>query len=287
MAEMTELPKADIAVGGDTACPAFAIGQSLAAPLLYRRCDPAELPFAVCSELEEAPGLIGQERAVEAVQFAMRMRRKGYNVYALGPTGTGRHSAGRRSAARQGGDRADAPGLVLRQQLRRSAATPSPAAAAGPRRRIRRRDEAAGRGACAPPCRRPSSATNTARAARSSTSSSNSAATQAFGALQQRAEAKDITLLRTPMGLALAPKRDGKVLKPEMFEALPATEREQVQHDIEGIQSELEAIMRQVPQWEREHRDAVRDLNRETTGFAIAHLMDELRAGYRRFARGR
>jgi hypothetical protein len=45
--------------------------------LLYRRCEPAELPFELCSEFEEAPGLIGQERAVEAVQFAMRMRRKG------------------------------------------------------------------------------------------------------------------------------------------------------------------------------------------------------------------
>src|SRR6516165_12215975 len=41
---------------------------------------------------EEAPGLIGQERAVEAISLAMRMRRKGYNVYALGPSGTGRHS---------------------------------------------------------------------------------------------------------------------------------------------------------------------------------------------------
>jgi hypothetical protein len=90
---MTELRKIDVAAGKDTAGPAFAVGQSLAAPLLYRRCDPAELPFAVCTELEEAPGLIGQERAVEAVQFAMRMRRKGYNVYALGPSGSGRHSA--------------------------------------------------------------------------------------------------------------------------------------------------------------------------------------------------
>ena len=93
MAEMTELPKADVAVGGDTAGPAFTIGQSLAAPLLYRRCNPAELPFAMCTELEEASGLIGQDRAVEAVQLAMRMRRKGYNVYALGPSGSGRHSA--------------------------------------------------------------------------------------------------------------------------------------------------------------------------------------------------
>ncbi|HET6196638.1 MAG TPA: Lon-like protease helical domain-containing protein, partial [Acetobacteraceae bacterium] len=60
--------------------------------LLYRRCEPAELPFELCSELEEAPGLIGQERAVEALQFALRIRGKGYNVYALGAGGTGRHS---------------------------------------------------------------------------------------------------------------------------------------------------------------------------------------------------
>src|SRR6266849_2454263 len=46
------------------------------------------------------------------------------------------------------------------------------------------------------------------------------------------------------------------------------------------MQGELEATMRQVPLWEREHRDAIQALNRETTGFAIAHLMAELREGY-------
>ncbi len=39
--------------------------------------------------------------------------------------------------------------------------------------------------------------------------------------------------------------------------------------------------MQQVPQWEREHREAVRALNRETTGAAIASMMNELRTGYR------
>jgi len=79
--------------------------------------------------------------------------------------------------------------------------------------------------------------------------------------------------MRTPMGLALAPTRDGKVLAPELFSQLPAGERESIQREIEAIQTELETIMSQVPQWEREHRDAVQALNRETAGFAIAHLM--------------
>jgi hypothetical protein len=70
----------------------FEFARPLAAPLLYRRCDPVELPFELCSELEEAPGLIGQDRAVDALHFALRMRGKEYNVYALGASGTGRHS---------------------------------------------------------------------------------------------------------------------------------------------------------------------------------------------------
>jgi hypothetical protein len=39
--------------------PGFEPGQPLPPALLYRRCDPAELPFSLCSELDEAPGLIG------------------------------------------------------------------------------------------------------------------------------------------------------------------------------------------------------------------------------------
>jgi len=104
---------------------------------------------------------------------------------------------------------------------------------------------------------------------------------QPFGDLQRRAEQKGIAMLRTPTGLALAPRRDGKVLTPDMFEALPEAERERIQHDLEEVQGELEAVMERVPQWEREHREAVRELNRETTGAAIVLMMNELRKGYR------
>ena len=72
--------------------PALAFARPLPAALLCHRCAAADLSFALSSELEEAPGLIGQERAIEAITLAMRMRGKGYNAYALGPSGTGRHS---------------------------------------------------------------------------------------------------------------------------------------------------------------------------------------------------
>jgi predicted ATP-dependent protease len=103
---------------------------------------------------------------------------------------------------------------------------------------------------------------------------------EAFGAVQKRAEDKNIALLRTPTGLAMAPKQDGKVMQPEVFEALPEDERKAIEHEIETIQGELETVMRQVPQWEREHRDAARELIRDTTGYVVGHLMEEVRARF-------
>ena len=104
---------------------------------------------------------------------------------------------------------------------------------------------------------------------------------QAFGALRERADRSGIALLRTTTGLGLAPARDGKPLSPEQFGELPLAEREHVQREIAAIQGELEAMMHQVPQWERQHRDTVRALGRDTTGAAIADLIEELRASYR------
>jgi lon-related putative ATP-dependent protease len=276
---MTDHIEARSAASGSPEPVAFAPARPLPLALLYRRCDPAELPFALCSELEEAPGLIGQERAVDAVNFALRMRGKGYNVYALGAGGTGRHT-------------------MIEDLLRHKAeGEPTPPDWCyvnnfGDPQQPRRLQMPAGRGIGLAAAMRglveelraalPAAFERDEYRARREAIEQQfrQRSEQAFGALQRQAEGKNIALLRTPTGLALAPARAGKVMAPDAFNELPAAEREQIQHEIEAIQTELETTMRQVPLWEREHRDAVQALNRETTGFAIGHMIDELQAGY-------
>lgn len=55
--------------------------------------------------MENLPGLIGQERAIEAVTFGIGLKHHGYNLFALGVSGTGKHTVIadylRREAARQ------------------------------------------------------------------------------------------------------------------------------------------------------------------------------------------
>jgi lon-related putative ATP-dependent protease len=257
----------------------FEFGRPLPPALLYRRCDPAELPFDLCSELEEVPGLIGQERAVEALNFALRMRGKGYNAYALGASGTGRHSTVERLLREKAQGEPTPPdwcyvnNFADPQRPRRLPLPPGrgTALAAAMKQLV---DEL--RAALPAAFER-----DEYRARREAIEQQfRQRSEQGFGALQQRAAANNIALLRTPTGLALAPMRDGNVMPPEAFGQLPQPERDHIQQEIEAIQSELEATMRQVPLWEREHRDAVQALNRDMAGFAIAHLMQELRSDF-------
>ena len=72
------------------------IVKALDAQALYRSCDPSLLPFQTTAELDATTEIVGQARAVEAVQFAIDMQRPGYNVFVFGVPGSGRHSVVRR-----------------------------------------------------------------------------------------------------------------------------------------------------------------------------------------------
>jgi len=254
-------------------------GRPLSSALLYRSCDPAELPFEQAAELDDLVEPIGQDRAVEAVQFAVAMRPKGYNVYALGANGTGKHTLVQDLLRRKAESAPTPPdwcyvhNFADPQKPRRLQLPPG--RGNGLRETMKRLIEEL-RAALPAAFER-----DEYRARRDVIDEQFKRRNeQGFGELQRRAEQKGVSMLRTPTGLAVAPWRDGKVLTPELFEALPAAERERIQRDLEEVQGELEAVMQKVPQYEREHREALRELNRNTTGAAIALMMDELRAGY-------
>lgn len=60
--------------------------------LLYRPCDPETLPFKTTQELEPLSKIIGQDSALAAVDFGANIKQEGYNLYAMGPSGSGKHS---------------------------------------------------------------------------------------------------------------------------------------------------------------------------------------------------
>ena len=55
-------------------------------------CDPNTLNFETTKQAKTLEGIIGQERAVKAMNFGLRINNKGYNIYMSGLNGTGKTS---------------------------------------------------------------------------------------------------------------------------------------------------------------------------------------------------
>jgi lon-related putative ATP-dependent protease len=251
----------------------------LEAAQLYRSADLAQIDFETTADLSALSEVIGQPRAVNAIKFGAGMKDEGYNIYALGPTGLDKRGLVRRFFETQAKDK-EAPSdwcyiynfdqehkpLVIElpagkgqqlhedmEQLKNELKTALSAAFESEEYQSRRQ------------------ALNEEFREQQS---------EAFEQLQERANAEGMALIRTPSGIAVAPIRDGEVLSPEEIDNLSEEEQEQIQDKVEELQGELQKVLRQVPGWQREMRDKLKDLNEEMANLAVAGLIDELKEKY-------
>ena len=92
---------------------------------------------------------------------------------------------------------------------------------------------------------------------------------EAFETLREKAETEGASILRTPMGFALAPTHEGQVIKPEVFNMLPKEQRTAIETKIGELQKELAGVLEKMPLLEKRRRDQVQNLNAELTGTVV------------------
>lgn len=249
---------------------------------LYRHCDLSDLPFETTADLPDIKEVPGQDRALDAVRFGIGIRQKGYNLYALGAPGTGKHTTVRQFLDQAAASEPVPPDLCYVHNFEvphRPVALILPAGTG-----TKLRDDMAqlveDLRIAIPAAFESEDYRNRRQAIDEEFKQQQEAA---FEELQERGRARGIALIRTPMGLALAPTRNGEVLSPEEFRALPEPEQQRLQSDLEALQRELELTVRQFPEWDKARRDRVRDLNREVTSLAVGHSITALRQAYGAF----
>ena len=64
--------------------------KELPADLLRWTCDPDKIPVSSSDECKPCEGIIGQERALKAIQIGLDIKSLGYNIFVTGMVGTGR-----------------------------------------------------------------------------------------------------------------------------------------------------------------------------------------------------
>ncbi len=99
----------------------------------------------------------------------------------------------------------------------------------------------------------------------------------ALADFSERAKAESIALVRTPVGFMLTAIRDEKLVKTEDFENLDEAEQEQIQEQISRLQDDLAEVLREGPKLEREHRKKVEELHAAMAERAVSARVNEVR----------
>ncbi len=68
------------------------MSSTLAVSQLYHKCDFSLFSFTTTEELEPLEEPFGQKNALEAIDFAANIKQDGYNLFAMGASGSGKHS---------------------------------------------------------------------------------------------------------------------------------------------------------------------------------------------------
>lgn len=268
-------PAAPASVSSGDGWPARALGSDK----LYRCADLSSLSFETTADLERVDELSGQQRALEAMAFGTRMTAPGFNLFVIGPTGMRAQRAIEQVLQEAASERKHPSDWVYVNNFsdpRRPMAIELPAGRAVEFRDVMHRliDDLK----TALPAVFESEDYQTRRGAIDQAFQSKQG--EAFTALNEKAAAQGILILRTPMGFALAPARDGKPLQPNEIRSLSEDKRKAIQAIITDLEKDLEHIVHQIPQWETDRRDEIRELNRDTAKFAIGQFIDSAKGRF-------
>jgi lon-related putative ATP-dependent protease len=246
---------------------------------LYRRCDLSRLAFETTAELEPYPGLVGQERARDAVSFGVGMRAGGYNVFVLGPPGMGKRSLVRQlllENARQVSPPSDWCYVNNFKHPHRPHALELPAGRGSELGRDMRELVEELRAAI------PAMFDSDEYRSRSEQIGAQiDERTQSeFEEVGREAAKSGLALLHTPAGFSFAPVREGEVVSPEEYAKQPEEVREKLEAKMEELQGGLQKAIRQAQRLQKERRSRLRDLSREMTLSVVGLLVEDIKHRY-------
>ena len=257
----------------------MALPAKLTPERLYRTCNPQEFSFETTAELDGHVNATGQERAIDAITFSMGIRHDGFNLFALGPNGTGKQSSIMHFLA----------------DIAPNAPTPSDWCYVNnfenPRKPKALKLPAGKGSSLSRDMEHLVEALFTVIPAAFSSEEYQAQEKdiretfqeqqgESIGELEKKAVENNIALIRTPAGFAFAPMKNGEVVKPEEFMLLKQEERDAIDEEITTLKTAMQSILAQIPKWQRETQEKIKELNRNIASFAVKPLIAELRNSY-------
>lgn len=251
----------------------------LATEQLRHIADPATFAFETTADLDPLEEVIGQDRAVRAIEFGLDISSSGFNLFLAGEPGTGKTTILRRILSRVTSKRPtpsdvayvhnfenpDQPrvlvvpagkGCQLRDDLEELIED------------LRDRIPKAFEGKAYEEQQRAIGERFQGRKQ------------ELLEKLEKEAGDLGFDIKSTPMGFRTIPVRDGEPLTQEEYQAMEEKEREELDSRMEGLQERIRAVMSDVKDVDQALKEEIRELNRQVADNVLGTLMVDLKQRY-------
>jgi len=243
-------------------------------------CRPEDLPFETTADLPSGDSIVGQDRAVRALDFGLTIPQVGYNVFVTGPPGTGRTTYSLSKVTQMAAGQPVPSDWIyvhnFQQPDQPMAIALRPGQGAAFRREVERLVEELKDGI------RKLFAGETFEARRAGLIQQyEQQAGAIWRELEQEARRLGFALQRTPMGIVQVPLApSGEPFTDEQMMQLTPAHRQELERRARQLQESVAEATRKVRAIEREARDAVAQLERSAVMSVASHAVDALKQRY-------
>ncbi|MEH6812056.1 MAG: AAA family ATPase [Motiliproteus sp.] len=246
---------------------------------LYHSCNPELLPFKTTATLESFSGIYGQERAVDAMEFGIGMRRPGYNMFVMGHSQSGRFSFVTETLKTEAKREKKPSDWCYLNNLSDRRYPQSFFFAAG-KAEVFQNDikyllESIS-------SELPSAYENPSYQRQKSKIDRdfNRLYDQAIEKVENEARGKGVALYQDAGSVGFTPVADGQIMDEAAFSQLEEEARNRINADISSLEDFLNESLTSLPQWRREMNEKLKKLENDTACQSIAPLFQPLREKY-------
>lgn len=253
--------------------------QPLTPEKLRHTVDPNLFTFETTAELPPSTHIIGQPRGTHAIEFGIGIQSQGYNIYILGPMGTGRATAIERFLQDRTATQPPPEDWIYVHNFSLPHQPRAIELPAGQGSVFQARMAAliARISEDLPTAFETETYKDAIQAARNAFDTQQDALLMA---LQEKATAQGFGLIKTASGVTIAPVRHGQQLTPTELQNMSLAEQQELENLLEALSEELEETLYQIYQLETGMRQQIQEIDRTVAEAAVQHHFAELHETY-------
>jgi lon-related putative ATP-dependent protease len=244
-----------------------------------KKCKTNMIDCSSTAELKPLQQIIGQDRAVKALQFGLKMKDGGFNIYVSGQSGTGRKTMIVNFLQEKAKEMPVPPDWCYVNNFK-DPNQPNALKLPAGKGKTFTADMDKFADDVKKELQKAFESDDYAQKRVNTIKKFDDEKTKLWQEINQKANEAGFVLQRSPIGIAIIPVINGQPIADEQFTTLPPKIREQIKTRRENLQEDFRSAFRQFRDLEKNSEEAIERFNKEVATFAMDHLLETLLEKY-------